>query len=538
MDMNEAGAIRPEQILEIALKRRWLIMIPFCLCLMAGIAFAIVTPSTYEAQTLILVQPQKVPSSYVQSLVSTDINARISTISQLIMSRTNLEKVIKQFNLYPDNEKMFMEEKVDGLRKRIDVNVTRGRRNTDSFSVSFKGQNPRTVMEVANALAAFVIDENLKVREAQAMGTSVFLDSELTAMLKRLETFENSLKEYRERYMGGLPEQLDSNLKILDRLQVRLTDKQGALRDAKNRIAILEAEMARVRGAASSAEGQVDSAGVFVPTATEAQLQLKRLQEQYDALTGRYTQRHPDVLRMKRNLEKQLAKVAAEGETAPMEPAGGQERVMKPAPVAAYDPVRGAQYAELKNEIRTHKDDISRLLEQTASYQRLVEDTPKREQELLSLKRDYQNIKSTYDSLLARKLEAQLAVNMEKKQKGEQFRILDFARLPQKPVSPDLRKIFLLAAAMGLGIGGGIIFLLEYMDTSFRKPDEIETLLDLPVLAGIPFVAHAGDVRKKRLKDVFSLLALLFSLGIISVCGVLIIKGVDPTIAFVKNLMG
>ncbi len=541
---NQTIAITPEQILEIALRRRWLIIIPLCLTLIGGIVHAVRTPSIFMSRTLILVQPQKVPSNYVQSLVSTDINSRVSIIKQMILSRTNLEKIIEKFGLFAESKGMFMEDKVAAVARRIGVSGTkgRGRGDTDSFSISFEGVDPRRVMNIANDLAAFVIEENLKVREAQALGTSVFLDSELDQMRERLERHESSLKEYRERYMGGLPQQLDSNLKILDRLQAQYSDREAGLREARNRMAILESQMLQEAQLAQELRNQsmISVAGekvIVEDGVSEEQKKLARMKEELQLLLGKYTERHPDVIRMVKMIKGLEADILAMPKAdspaaAPLAP------VKKTGARLKYDQVQYQQLLALKSEIDVHRAEIEKIRKQTLHYQSLVEETPKREQELLSLNRNYQNIKKSYDSLLERKLEAQIAVNMEKKQKGEQFRILDYARMAQKPVSPDLRKVFMLAAAAGLGIGAGIIFVLEFLNPCLRRPDEIESLLGVPVMASIPFISSPVDIRKKRIGLLVTMGGLLCVMGLAGICFVMIVKGVGPTVSFAGKLIG
>ncbi len=193
--------------INLVLTKRWFLIIPFCISMVVGLYFSVISPEIYEAGTLILVEPQRVPTDFVKSIVSSDIESRISTIKQQILSRTNLEKIIGQFNLFsgPGQENMFMEDKLQSLRKRITVSVTRARRGSDAFSVSFKGQDPEVVMHIANTLSSYFISENLKIREAQASGTSDFLVDELDLMRGRLVEVENRLREYRIRYMGELP---------------------------------------------------------------------------------------------------------------------------------------------------------------------------------------------------------------------------------------------------------------------------------------------------------------------------------------------
>ena len=491
---NQAETINPKEIIEIIRRRRWYIIIPFCLSMMAGIYFALTFPKVYSASTLILLQPQRVPEDYVRSIVSTDVDARINTLSQQILSRTNLEMIIDEFKLYsgPKFKKMFMEDKIESMRKRITIDVTRSsrRRDANAFSITFKGRDPEKVMKVTNALANYFITENLKTREAQATGTSDFIDDELSTMKKRLEEVEQTLKDYRENYMGGLPEQLDSNLRILDRLQEQLVERRQNLTEAKSRLGAMESAIS---------EGQnLQPAG---EVGTDNTLNLDQLNAQLKQLKTRYTDQHPDIIRLK----ERIADFEKEPEV----------------------PIRNRQVEDTKREIKALEGEISDIQKQIKIYEFRVEETPKREQELLSLRRDYDNISATYNSLLERKLEAELAVNLEKKQQGEQFRIIDPARVPEKPSGTDMKKIFLLFIAAGLGIGGGLVFLLEYLDSSFRKPDDIESHLDLPVLATVPAILHPRDVRMKKFNQVLSIFFIIVAIALLSGFTFISLSGFD-----------
>ena len=177
---------------------------------------------------------------------SSDLESRISTISQQILSRSNLEKVIERFKLFsgPNQGDMLMEDKIASLRQRIKIEVSRtsSRRDAEAFSLGFRDGNPSMAMQVTNGLATFFIDENLKMREGQAIGTSDFLEAELESMRKRLEEKEQALKDYRQRNMGELPEQLQANLNLLDRLNAQLSQSQTSLRTAQVSLAALESE--------------------------------------------------------------------------------------------------------------------------------------------------------------------------------------------------------------------------------------------------------------------------------------------------------
>lgn len=501
--------IKPEQIIEIILKRHWLLIVPFCIAMIVGTCLVILLPRIYESKTVILVQPQKVPSSIVRDIVESDINARISTLSQRILSRTNLENIINEFDLFsePEYEKMFLEDKVKMLEKMISVKVTQGSgRNADSFSIRFKGKDPQKVMRITSSLATSFIDENLKIRESQVIGTNTFLEDELETMRKKLVETEQNLKDYRETNMGGLPEQLNSNLRILDNLNDQLTSLQSEIRDAKLRLSSLE-------------KSEFDQPGIPAGGGTADTLQnpgnLTQLREQLEVYKSKYTERHPDVVRLKKmiaELEEQLRKVDSGGDLSTEKPAENIPRFS-----SNYIRQRRSAKEEI-DRLESEKENITR---QIMIYKKRVEDTPKREQELQSLQRDYNNMNQAYNSLLGKQLDAQIAVNMEKKQKGEQFRIMDPARVGQKPVEPDLKKIFFMAIAAGLGLGGGLIFLLEFLDSSFKEPEDIEAFIGLPVLATIPTVINETELRRNRLKLIGSISGVSVS---VLLCGVFIVS--------------
>ncbi len=239
--------IKPEHILDILIRGKWLLVIPLCITLTLGLAKTLTTSKIYEASTLILIQPQSVPRNYVQSVVTDNVNQRISTMSQQILSRSNLERIINQFGLYSDHKEMYLEDKIASMRKRIQIKLDRGGSSAKTFSISYRGSNPDRVMSIANTLAAYYMDENLRLREAQAVGTSEFLDSELEKTRKSLVEREERLAAYRTKYMGGLPDELDSNLKTLDRLQKQLSDKNVELREARKAKAMIETQISQSR---------------------------------------------------------------------------------------------------------------------------------------------------------------------------------------------------------------------------------------------------------------------------------------------------
>ena len=517
--------ITPEFVIDIVIRRRWVIMAPLFFALIIGIALAIKLPKVYEAKTLILVESQRVPQNYVQSIVTEDTAQRINTISQQILSRTNLEKIIDNFGLFKETEagNMFIEDKVANLRERISVDVMTDRRSrqqaTEAFTISFKGTDPEKVMRVTNGLASYFIDENLKDRESQAIGTSSFLEAELQSMRSKLEQVEESMKNYRKANMGELPEQLETNLRILERLQENLNDRQQSLRDARSRLS-------QLKNQANNREPSVVVIGNNTQNRQDDAASLEELTAQLEALQTRYTEKHPDIQRLKRQIadlkQKEIESLNQDS----------TENLSQRIPLELRQ-----QIAEVNREIQLTEGEIDDLRNQINDYQIRIENIPKREQELLSLKRDYENIQSTYESLLARKLEADIAVNMERKQKGEQFRIVDPARLPQRPIEPNMKKIFLLVIAAGFGIGGAISFALEFLlKPAYRYPDEIESRYEMPVLVMIPQMLTPKDIFLKKLNTVTSIAFSIVLVALFGVFGVLSIVGTEQAYEIIKNL--
>jgi polysaccharide chain length determinant protein (PEP-CTERM system associated) len=526
--------------LKLVLKYRWLLIIPFCLALSAGIYVAIISPEIYEANTLILVEPQRVPSSFVKSIVTQNIESRIGTISQQILSRTNLEKIMDEFHMFsgPEHESVFMEDKLKNLRTRINIQVSRVRAGNDTFSISFKGSDPQMTMKVTNALASYFIDENLKVRESHATGTNVFLEQELKSMRVRLQRIEAAYNDYRMKHMGELPEQLDSNLSILGRMQEQLTEKQKNLRETRAMLASLKQQEINMP------TFQIDESFLIeddsVGFESEDSLKLEQLKEELSNLRLKYTDRHPDVVRLKKTiaqLEKQIEEESQE-ENEELAADSLESEMASELPEIGFQDLQKVQRDEIRRDIRQQEAEIAQLVKKIGIYQQRIENTPKREQELFSLKRDYENIKSSYDSMVKRKLEAEIAVNMEKKQKGEQFRIIDPAKLPQKPVSPDVQMLFLFSVVAGLGIGGGLIFLLDFLNNSLKKPKDIESEFGLPVLASIPRIYHRKDKVKHWVNQGLTAFSLCIAGVLTAGFGVLVLKGVDPTLQFIRNFAG
>jgi polysaccharide chain length determinant protein (PEP-CTERM system associated) len=542
MNMEEKSeSIQIAYYLDILFRRRWFVIIPFCIVVIAGMILAVNTPQIFKASTLILVQAQRVPAEYVRPLVSEELESRIASISQHIKSRSNLEQIINKFKLYagPDDSGMFMEDKVERLRQNISVEVFSDRRrgtSAEAFSISFKGKDPEIVMRVTNDIAESFINENLRIREEEAVGTSDFLEDQLVLTRLRLEELDQRLRTFRMENMGGLPEQLDTNLRILDRLQMQTSQKQENLREAKQRQILLNNQVAEMESFRQTIAGYSSSAGTGVGQ-NNPYVRLQNMKEELDQLTSRYTESHPDILRLKQRvvtLERQIKEgvVPASGNRADAD----SQTMMHPVLLDRQNILK-QQGNEIKLEIEKLEAENQKLTEQIAFYQALVEETPKKEQELMGLKRDYENIQKSYNSLLERRMQAQLAVNLEKTKRGEQFRILDRAQIPVKPSEPDMKKIFIMTIAAALGLGGGIVFLLEFMDSSVRQKKDIESM-GIPVLVSIPKIETPKDLKWVKTNNILTVCSLMFAMVLCSGFALLVLKGVDPAVEMLRRVAG
>ena len=502
------------EYLQIGLRQKWWIIIPFLAAVVISFAFYKYLPKIYKATTLILVHPQKIPESYVRSTITGSVSDQLSTIGQEILSRTRLEKVIQTLDLYADlRNKAPMEEIVEKMKKSIEVtiqSVSSSERAQNTFSLSYEGEDPRTVMLVANQLASMFIEEHLRGREQQAASTSIFLSKELSEVEKQLIRKEAEIKSFRERNMGRLPQQLDANLRILERLQQQVPTIHTSIKAAEDRSLILQSQMEQLKKSASpqTARREAGDPRMSVEEIAPERVpedpvitQWNQLKRDLNVARTKYTENHPDVVDLKRKvanvepaakeiLEKQKTLIEARQK----ELKARRERATQTKePIITTDPATDrliAQYHEQYTaallEAERLRGEEKKLREEIILYQKRIEGTPELEQELSLLNRDYDLSKSTYQSLKEKKIQSQMAENLEKKQQGEQFKILDQARYPERPIKPDRNRILMMGAFIGLAAGLGLAWFRESLDQSFHSEEELEIDLGLPILATLP----------------------------------------------------
>jgi polysaccharide chain length determinant protein (PEP-CTERM system associated) len=501
--INTEKSLNIHDYTEVLLRRIWYIVIPFVAIMVAAFLYAFSLPKVYRATTLVLVTPQKVPENFVRPTVTSKIEDRLQSISQEIMSRTRLEQVVAELKLFPEQAKvMSQEEIIEMMRKNIDVEI-KGKEGF--FTISYTGGDPKTVTLVTNKLASLFIEENLKLREQQAQGTSDFLSVELNTVRTTLEKQEKAITEFKKQHISELPEQRDANLKILEQLQLQSQKINDSLKAAQDRKVMIQkqlsdmkiqmvlgrtsgnSESAKEEGAATTTDS--DSSQSPVPTQrgpSYYEAQLLRARNVLTELKLRYTGRHPDIVAAEKyvaELEQKVDEMKARetGKKTKVEEAD----IVPPSVVASFKAMEN-QLMATELEMKRLQQEDDKIKARIAAFQARIENTPMRELAMTTLARDYQNTKESYQTLLKKSQEAQQAENLERRQKGEQFKVIDPARIPEKPLQGKVFKILLFGLLAGVGSGLAMAFVREQMDRSFRDAGDLEATMEFKVLANIP----------------------------------------------------
>jgi polysaccharide chain length determinant protein (PEP-CTERM system associated) len=512
----------PEDLLYIARRRFWWLLVPVAAVAAGAGVYARMQPNLYQSRTRIMVVPQRVPESYVRSTVTTRIEERLSAISQAILSRATLEAIILEFNLYAEERRtQVMEDIVARMRQR-DIRVTPER--GEAFVVSFIGSEPGTAMRVTQRLATLFIDESLRDRQLLADGTNTFLETQLEDAKRRLIEHEEKLTNYKERYAGQLPSQVEGNFRSAQALQAQIQSILDQISRSQDEKLMKEGQIADLE-LQSGDPNTVLPSGTGGPEQTPAAAtplvdQLLAAQRELSALVKRGRKEgHPDYQRqaaLVRDLETQV------------------DAAMRNAPVAvvAIGPVPSGVELARRRRLAELREDLNRidrrvgelreteasLREKAAEFMRRAEAGPSREAELVELMRDYGTLQNLYTGLLHNREQARIAANLEKNQIGERFRLLDPANLPQRPFSPNREQTVLMGTAAGLVMGACMILLFEYRDRSLKTDEDVAAVLSLPVLAVVPFMRSRREVRLLRSRQITVHLALgVFVAGCLAV---------------------
>jgi len=499
-EFNDQKSMRGmDEYWAMVVRRRWWIIGPLFLGWLIVFASAWIIPPKYTSEAVVLVEQQKVPEKFVMPNVQVDLQERLQSITNQVLSRSRLLKIIGDLHLYQGLFFSTPDDQILQMRKDIKLDLIQtptvpGKPSTlTAFKVSFVADKPQIAQQVNTQLASLFIDENVRASQEQSQSTTNFLDSQLTAAGAALAAQEKKMREYEASHMGELPDQLQSNLAILSGAQGQLQASVDARDKALQQQAYL-----------SSLATQYDAMGVTETTAATPETtarQLEMMRADLANLEAKYTPDHPDVKKQKDTIAKMEQMQRDTQDTKSGEAANDVEK-SSPAQVAAMTPVMQiqSQLKANKLEIQSREAMIGRLEAKVNQYQARLNATPGRQQELSDIMRNYDESKKSYDDLLGKTMSSSLATNLNKQQQGDQFRIIDPPSLPEKASFPD-RFRFSLA---GLGVGLALAFLFgvgtEFVDDRIRSEADLIEASILPVLAEIPPLPTDGEIAAQRWK--------------------------------------
>jgi polysaccharide chain length determinant protein (PEP-CTERM system associated) len=501
-----AESLNLEQYWGLARRRYWYFLAPLFLAwsLVWGASWFL--PSVYKSATLILVEQPTMPKDYVVPNVTDDLQERVQSITQQILSRTRLLHIIDELNLYTDERsRRSPDELVERMRKDISIDLVHDERRSEvtAFEVSYLSRDPRVAQRVTSELTNLFISENLEVRQQASQDTTNFLESRLEEARKTLAEQEEKVREFKVRHPGDLPTQLGSNLQILSGLQSQLQTEEDALNAAKQQNVYLQSLLNQYRTVQKTSKTGA-GAPVGLPAIND---ELDKLKAQLADLSSHYTDRHPDVRKLKDQIartEKMRDQIIADLKT------GAKARTddsSDTAPQTEADIRDSSPMFQLQSQLRANQIEINNrehsiaeLKKKIDSYQGHLSQEPVTEQQLTDLSRGYEQSKANYDDLLKKKNASEMATSMELRQQGEHFRVLDPPSLPSKPAFPNHLKFCEIGLGVGLVLGGGLAGSTEFLDDRLHSEKALKELLPVAVISELPSFTTPDEEKTERRK--------------------------------------
>ncbi len=487
------------EIKGIIRRRRWQFLVPFFCgwALVWGASWLI--PSTYRSGTLILVEQPSVPEKYVVSNIDIDIQHQLDSITQQILSRTRLLRIIDSLGLYAQERKnKSPDDLVETMRKDIEIELSHGDdKKLSAFNIYYANRDPKMAQLATAELANLFITENLEQRQKRSENTTNFLEDQLDQARKNLAQQEAKVRVFKDQHLGELPTQTQSNLQILAGLQNQVQANQDSLNRAKQQNAYLESLVNQYR---ALDHGSKPGEGTTVGLAA-IDKELDQLKAQLSDLTSHYTDKHPDVrktreqiARVEKTRERIIADMNSGANSSSPEPPATTQPDPKTAPMLELESQLKANRLEIANrqaEIKVEQDKINQ-------YQGRLNMAPVMEQQFADITRDYEQSKTDYESLLAKKNQSEMSTDLEKTQQGEHFRMLDPPDLPVRPYKPNRLQLCGLGLVVGLVFGAGFAFGPEKLSGKIYSEREIKKLVPYDVIAEIPQIESVEEQSSHR----------------------------------------
>jgi polysaccharide chain length determinant protein (PEP-CTERM system associated) len=484
--MVRNGQIALEDAKRVLRRYWWILTITVVGCGAIALWLAMVLPKKYTSQTLILVQQPTVPSDIVRSVVTEDLNHRLASMQEQILSRTRLEPIVEKFGLYPElRGKVHIEDLVERLRTSIEVKPLASMPGTQNqslpgFYVGVTFSNPQLGQQICTEITSMFMEQNAHALEQQAARTTSFLSQQLDEAKAKLDAQDAKLAQFKRQYLGSLPEEEQTNLSLLMGMNSQLEANTQTLSRAQQDKTFNESLLNQQQANLETSQHQP------VQNPETLELQLNALQDQLTVLQARYTAEHPDIIKIKNSIEEVKKRMAE----APKPNPSSSENAQTNAQTSRSEP---PQMQQLRARLRQDELNIVDLTKRQAQIQNQigvlqarVQASPVVEQQLKEMTRSYQSALEFYNVLLKNSNNAEMAKDLQHQQEGEQFRVLDPPSLPDKPSFP--KKPYFLGGGLvgGLALGVGILTLIAISDKSIYTERDVELCLKLPVLGLIP----------------------------------------------------
>ena len=545
-------------------RRKREILSVFLIISLIGAGIALFWPPSYRSTATILIEEQELPTDLVRSTVTSYADQRIQTIKHRIMTRSTLWKLIEQYDLYPKMRKSksteeILKEMTDNIKvdvisaEVVDRRTGQQTNATIAFTLSYRGENPQVTQKVASDLTSLFLSENLKVRERNVQDSSSFLKDEASKLLVHIDDVEKKIARIKNDSGGALPELIQFNMQLMEQADRELINLEQDIRIQKDHKTTLEGQLATLKPNTPL----ISETGEKILDTSE---RLKVLRTQYISKSSYLEPDHPDLIKMKREMEalekeagtekdlKGLSKHLSDekanlaslidrfGEDHPDVVrsrkiiAGLEKEFLTPdAKVEEKEkeiPAENPAYVNIKSQLDSAEQTLKslelsrdRIKSKMKDLADRIQRTPYIEQDYIDLIRDRDNSSSKYNEIRSKLMEARVSEGLESEHKGEKFSLIDPPAFPEKPESPNRGLIvvlgFVLAFAGGIGAGA----VTESMDHSIRTSDTINRLTHIAPLAVIPYME---DEKEKRVKFHFRI-KLIVGLVIFLVAGLLVI---------------
>lgn len=520
----------------IVLKRRRLqLLIPIAVVLLATVALAFGLPAIYRSTATILIEQQDIPQDLVRSTVTSYATERIQTISQRVMTRENLQKIVEKYNLFQkERESINLDDIITQMRQNIDIQMVsadvtdpksgRESKATIAFDLSFDSKDAEASKEVADELASLFLKENIRLRSQMAGETSAFLSEEANRLSAHIADLEAQLATFKEKNTGQLPQLMQLNMSMMDRTVSELESTELEISNLEQRKVGLEAQLAQLEpNTGESPEGR-----------------LRVLQMAYLKASATYSPDHPDIINMRREIDSLKAQIGQSDNTSSLEQqilkiqanlAVAREKYSEDHPdvialkkslaalnddlvklrnngnqvvANSFQPDNPA-YVSTKTQLESIKISLAaaqqkreRLKVKQADYESRIVQTPKVEQQGMALSREYDNAVQKYHETKQKLLEAQVAVQLENENKGERFSLIEPPFVPSSPYKPNRPGILLLGVVLSLVSGLGFAAVSEYLDQTVRGSRGVSLVMGSPPIVAVPYMEVAEAVPQAR----------------------------------------